>query len=196
MQSDEKHLNSYDNERIDTASSRRQPACAQEKPRTEVIELQQILKQSRNKLKAIFDSMDDPVFSFTPDRQVESVNYAAARLTGYHPKDLVGLSCEEFLSKSAGALPIKDACVAAFERMLADAHPQRGVVEAQGDDGPLFYDVYHTPVVEEDGRVSLGIVQVKDVTTFKRMELTILEYSQSLEQKVAERTTALTKANH
>lgn len=195
MRSDKKQISGYLGKQIEQTASQIQPRSAQDKTDLDIAELQQILRQSRNKLKAIFDAMDDPVFSFTPDRQVESVNYAAARLTGLHPRELVGLSCEDFLNKTAGALPIKDACVAAFERMLSENSPQRGLVEAQGVDGPLFYDVSHTPVAGEDGEVNLGIVQVKDVTAFKRMELTILEHSQSLEQKVAQRTAALTKAN-
>lgn len=195
MQSDKKQISGYIGKQIEQTASQVQPQNARDKTDLDIAELQQILKQSRNKLKAIFDAMDDPVFSFTPDRLVESVNCAAARLTGLHPRELVGLSCEDFLDKTAGALPIKDACVAAFERMLNENSPQRGLVEAQGVDGPLFYDVSHTPVAGEDGEVNLGIVQVKDVTAFKRMELTILEHSQSLEQKVAERTAALTKAN-
>jgi PAS domain S-box-containing protein len=195
MKSDKKHITSYNGGQIGSEATEGHKLESQGASNSDVFELQQILKQSRNKLKAIFDSMDDPVFSFTPDRRVESVNCAAARLTGLHPRELVGLNCEDFLNKTAGALPIKDACESAFERMLAETAPQRGLVEAQGSDGPLFYDVAQTPVIGEDGKISLGIVQVKDVTAFKRMELTVLEYSQSLEQKVAERTAALTKAN-
>lgn len=196
MRSDKKQITNQVDGRFAPDATGNQSFEGCDKVDIDVLELQQILKQSRNKLKAIFDSMDDPVFSFTPDRRVESVNCAAARLTGMHPRELVGLSCEEFLDRTAGALPIKDACETAFERMLAESSPQRGLVEAQGEDGPLFYDVAQTPVIGEDGKVSLGIVQVKDVTAFKRMERTILEYNQTLEQKVAKRTAALSKAYH
>jgi PAS domain S-box-containing protein len=195
MPSGKKHISRCNTDLNRQIADRRSTEGDSKQANAEVIELQQILQQSRNKLKAIFDAMDDPVFSFTPNRRVESVNFAAARLTGHHPRELVGLTCEEFLNKSAETLPIKEACLSAFERMLDDAHPQRGLVEALGADGPLFYDVSHTPVINENGEVSLAIVQVKDVTAFKRMELTIREYSQSLEQKVAERTAELTKAN-
>ncbi len=195
MPSGKKHITTYDDQQVMPGSKQGRPEGPSRQTNAEVIKLQQILEQSRNKLKAIFDAMDDPVFSFTPSRRVESVNFAAARLTGHHPRELVGLSCEDFLNKSTAALPIKDACLAAFERMVKEARPQRGLVEAKGADGPLFYDVAHTPVINDNGEVSLGIVQVKDVTAFKRMELTIREYSQSLEHKVAERTAELTTAN-
>lgn len=195
MQSDKKPATGYNNRPLEPEAKNSQARAGSGQANPEVIELQHILEQSRNKLKAIFDAMDDPVFSITPDRRVESVNFAAARLTGLHPRKLVGMPCEEFLNQTAGALPIKDACMIDFERMVNEARPQRGLVEAQGADGPLFYDIAHTPVFNDDGELSLGIVQVKDITTIKRMELTIREYSQSLEQKVAERTVELTKAN-
>jgi PAS domain S-box-containing protein len=195
MQTNKKSANSYNDKQCSDKSENGQATAPQKAANAEVVELQHILEQSRNKLKAIFDAMDDPVFSITPDRRVESVNFAAARLTGRHPRELVGMGCADFLDQTAGALPIKDACLTAFQRMVEEKRAQRGLVESQGPDGPLFYDVAHTPVFKDEGDLSLGIVQVKDITTLKRMELTIREYSQSLEQKVAERTAELTTAN-
>jgi PAS domain S-box-containing protein len=195
MQPEKKSSSSYNNEQSGPKPNDSRKATGSGQTSPEVIELQHILEQSRNKLKAIFDAMDDPVFSITPDRKVESVNFAASRLAGRHPRKLVGMNCEDFLEMTADALPIKDACLSSFQRMMDEKQAQRGLVEAQGSDGPLFYDVSHTPVFDDNGALNLGIVQVKDVTTLKRMELTIREYSQSLEQKVAERTAELTKAN-
>jgi PAS domain S-box-containing protein len=195
MQTDKNTVTGYNKKQCSDQAENCQAKAGGSAANPEVIELQHILEQSRNKLKAIFDAMDDPVFSITPDRKVESVNFAAARLTGRHPRELVGMGCEDFLDQTAGALPIKDACLSAFQNMVDKRRAQRGLVESQGSDGPLFYDVAHIPVFDDDGALSLGIVQVKDITTMKRMELTIREYSQSLEHKVAERTAELTQAN-
>lgn len=161
----------------------------------ELHSLQRILRQSRNKLKAIFDTMDAPVFSLTAQGVVESVNFAAARLSDKHPRELVGLRHDAFLDLISNSLPIAEACQKDFASMRDQAKPLRRLYKTNSASGPLFYDVSHTPVFGDDGALCLVIVQVNDVTEFKRMELAVREHSQILEQKVAERTAELTKAN-
>ncbi|KMY67283.1 hypothetical protein AAU61_10515 [Desulfocarbo indianensis] len=174
-----------------------EPGSAQEQDgaTAELHSLQKVLQQSRNKLKAIFDTMDAPVFSLTAQGVVESVNFAAARLAGKHPRELVGLRHDAFLGLISGSLPIGEACQKDFARMRDRAKPLRRLYQADSAGGPLFYDVSHTPVFGDDGGLCLVIVQVNDITELKRMELAVRQHSQCLEQNVAERTAELTKAN-
>ena len=150
---------------------------------------------SRNKLKTVFDSMTEPIYAVTPDGTMESVNLAAASLSGAHPRELAGLPFVDFVARSLPSPSLKEHCQESFNRMLASKKPQWGLVTAPGEGGNQYYEVTHTPVFDENGEVTHGIAQIKDVTEFRRMERTIREYSESLEQKVAERTSELTQAN-
>jgi PAS domain-containing protein len=58
-------------------------------------QLTDIVTASRNKLKAVFDSISDPICSFTPDFRVESLNMALAEQAGRHPRELVGLTGQD-----------------------------------------------------------------------------------------------------
>lgn len=154
----------------------------------ELQKLRDILQASRDKLKAVFDSLNDPTISIATDGLVESVNMAAARQAGLHPRELVGKGYLELLARTAGAPETVAACRDAFEKMLERKSPQYRLVELEGVEGPEYHEVSVVPAVDRHGGVNLGIIQIKDVTIFKRMEQTIREYSHSLEAKVAERT--------
>jgi len=153
------------------------------------------LELSRNKLKAVFDSLGEAVVSLTPDSRVESINLSAARLTGRHPRDLVGLEVQEFLKLARVPAGMRRACQETFRRMLQEGQNQSQVVEAPGRDGSFFYEILASPSLGQQGEVALGILQLRDVTAYKRMEQTIREYSLSLEDKVAQRTRELSLAH-
>ncbi len=154
----------------------------------ELERLRSILQISRNKLKAVFDSLKDPTISITTGGVVESVNMAAARRADAHPRELVGLSYPELLERGGGAPETAAACRDAFEQMLERQTPQYRMVELEGPEGPEHYEISVVPAFDQRGELNLGIIQLKDVTIFKRMEQTVREYSHSLEAKVAERT--------
>ena len=157
-------------------------------------QLWEVLQASRNKLKAAFDAIIDPVCSLTYDLKVESLNQALALLASRHPRELVGLGLDEVMSLAC----FKPSARAQFVEMAAQVweggRAQACLVETTPQDDHLYYEVTVTPVLERHGGVSLVIMQVRDVTEIKRMEQTIREYSQSLEEKVADRTRDLTLA--
>ncbi|MCA1989310.1 MAG: PAS domain-containing sensor histidine kinase [Desulfarculus sp.] len=157
-------------------------------------QLWRIVQVSRNKLKAIFDAISDPICSLTPQLRVESVNLALARRTGRHPRELVGLTGNQLLALTKVPESLCPEVIDLALQGFASNLPRQRLFEIPGEDGPLFFDVTLTPVPGEDGAVSLVIFQVRDVTALKRMEQTIREYSQSLEEMVAQRTADLLAA--
>ncbi|MBI4799387.1 MAG: PAS domain-containing sensor histidine kinase [Desulfarculus sp.] len=163
-------------------------------PAVDCGQLWEIIQASRNKLKAAFDAIADPVCSVTPDLKVESLNLALALLAARHPRELVGLEIERVLELARFTPTARGQFLEAMAEVRASGRAQARLVETSPQEGHLFYEVTASPVLEAGGRVGLVIIQVQDVTEFKRMEQTVREYSQSLEEKVAERTRDLTLA--
>ncbi|MCA1905495.1 MAG: HAMP domain-containing histidine kinase [Desulfarculus sp.] len=157
-------------------------------------QLWRIIQISRNKLKAIFDAIGDPICSLTSQLRVESVNLALARRAGRHPRELVGLTGNQLLALTKVPERLHPEVIDLALQVFASNLPRQRLFEIPGEDGPLFFDVILTPVPGEDGAASLVIFQVRDVTALKRMEQTIREYSQSLEEMVARRTADLMTA--
>lgn len=157
-------------------------------------DLAQILRASRDKLKAVFDTMADPMVSLTPEMAVQSINQSMAAILGKHPRDLVGRKIYDLLgpvwSEPRVLEPIKDAVWRAAGRL----NRQQVLVKRDHDGETRHWEVTVSPVLGEGGKLSLLVVHFRDVTEFKRMEATILRYSQDLENMVAERTRDLVAA--
>lgn len=157
-------------------------------PTSDCGQLWEIIQTSRNKLKAAFDAIADPVCSVTPDLKVESLNLALALLAGQHPRELVGLKLEEVLQRGNFPPTARRDFLDQIREVAVTGRPQARLVETTAQEGRLYYEVTVTPVLGPESNITLLIMQVQDVTEFKRMEQTVREYSQSLEEKVAERT--------
>jgi PAS domain S-box-containing protein len=156
--------------------------------------LTDVITASRNKLKAVFDSISDPICSFTPDFRVESLNMALAEQAKRHPRELVGLSGQELLRALGVSPELQRQLEEAFGEVVARRRPLWRLVQADTAEGTRFFEMTANPALDAEGEVTLVIVQARDVTVFKRMEQTVREYSQSLEKMVAERTRDLTAA--
>ena len=157
-------------------------------PTSDCGQLWEIIQTSRNKLKAAFDAIADPVCSVTPDLKVESLNLALALLASQHPRELVGLKLEEVLQRGNFPPTARRDFLDQIREVAVTGRPQARLVETTAQEGRLYYEVTVTPVLGPESNITLLIMQVQDVTEFKRMEQTVREYSQSLEEKVAERT--------
>ena len=158
-------------------------------------EMEKTLMISRDKLKAVFDALNDPIVAITPGFTVESLNLAATGISGKHPRELVGISGYDF-QQVTGMFPMKPISVKEiFDEMKSEGKTQRHLLENQDDNGPVFHELTAVPVIDKNGVFTLGIMQVKNVTDFKRMERVIRKYSENLEKKVVERTRELTEAH-
>jgi PAS domain S-box-containing protein len=163
-------------------------------PTDERGQLWEIIQTSRNKLKAAFDAIADPVCSVTPELLVESLNLALALLAGQHPRDLVGMPLETLLERASFQPTARRCFLEQMGQARSTGLPHSRLVETPLEEGRLFYEVTVTPVPGPGQDLTLLIMQVQDVTDFKRMEQTVRQYSLSLEEKVAERTRDLSLA--
>jgi PAS domain S-box-containing protein len=174
-----------------------EPSVKTMPPQAESCDAQQltdIITASRNKLKAVFDAISDPVCSFTTDFKVESLNMALAELANRHPRELVGMTGQELMRAMGVAPGLQFQLEEAFAEVVRGGKPMWRLTQADTPGGTRFFEMTATPALDAAGEVTLLIVQVRDVTVFKRMEQTVREYSQSLELMVAERTRDLTEA--
>ncbi|KIX14362.1 sensor histidine kinase [Dethiosulfatarculus sandiegensis] len=171
-----------------------QKAREMEANNNELLTLKKILVKSRNKLSAVFDSLNDIIVSVTPEGKIESLNLAAAQRAELHPSKLVGLPSLEYLDKARVHPNIRAALLHCFDLMERKGASEYKVVEAPGHDGPQFFEVIGMPVFDSQGDFSLGIIHVKDVTVLKRMEIEVRKANELLEEKVVERTKELSLA--
>ncbi len=176
-------------------SRRRQAEHALLAQAEELRQAQAVLRTSRNKLAAVFDAINDVVFAVGADGEVGSVNMAAAELARRHPRDLVGMPCPELVRALGMGLPPEAVCGPVLGEVLAGGGARRSTEKVDGEDGPMFFELAHTPVEGDGGGVMLAIVHIRDVTLQRRMEMTVRDYSELLELKVAERTAELGRAN-
>ncbi len=154
-----------------------------------------IIQTSRNKLKAIFDGLSDPIISVTPEREIESMNLAAAAFAQGHPRDLVGLSAAEYLNRIDLHPTVGETVLESFKTMLESRSYQWRLVEYPSNEGPMFFEINVTPAHNDGGGIALGIIHFVDVTEIKRLEIQIRRYNEELEAMVAERTAELTVAH-
>ncbi len=157
-------------------------------------ELVELLRASRDKLKAVFDTMSDPVFSLTPELTVESVNLALSRMLQRHPRELVGRHYRDVLRALWPDEHIHQAVAEGISRADRTRALQRLVLVTPSRPDERYWEVSVSPVRDPAGAVALLVVQFKDITEFKRMEDTIVRYSRNLEEMVDERTKELVEA--
>ncbi|MCB2185825.1 MAG: PAS domain-containing sensor histidine kinase [Deltaproteobacteria bacterium] len=161
----------------------------------ELTRMQTILQVSRDKLKGVFDALGDPILSVAAGGKLESLNMAAAKLAGRHPRELVVLTVGQYLDLAHLPANTRKACLETLDTARRLDQRQWRLVESPGPQGEVFHELVATPAGGGDPNHLLTILHISDVTAFKRMEATIRRYSESLEEMVAQRTAALENAN-
>lgn len=158
-------------------------------------DLAAILKASRDKLQAVFDTVRDPIVSLTPSGRVESLNKALADLVGRHPRELAGKHYQE-LSVMAGQAgrPEAEQLHRLVEQALNQGQYRRELLPLGPTPDTRYWEVSFIPVGTEGPRPALTVIQFRNVTEFKRMEAKIRDYNRSLEAEVASRTAELRQA--
>lgn len=135
---------------------------------------------SREKLAQIFDSMSDGVYIADEDYTIHYVNPAAQAQFGpfgddkcyayFHGRDTPCPSCNNPAVFSGES------------------------VRWESSHGDRHYEILDTPFYDSDGRF-LKLQLNRDITERKRLEAELHRTRAQLEEKVAERTTALAKTN-
>jgi signal transduction histidine kinase len=136
------------------------------------------LEAERDRLQAIFDSMDDGIYIVGRDYRIEFINRALRREMGSGE----GQFCYDFFGHS------QSACQHCLQEM--------------GSFGPEFrrewpipathktFDMIVSPLHQPDGSITRLHI-LRDITERKRLEAELQEYSQNLEAKVAEQAEKL-----
>jgi PAS domain S-box-containing protein len=154
-----------------------------------------ILKTSRDKLQAVFDTVRDPIISFTPHGEVESLNRSMADMIGRHPREIAGREYTELPSLAAPEyLTEIEQLSHLIKTLIGRETYHRQIIEDERKGGTRFWEARYIPVLNPEGGLSLAVLQFSDITDLKLMEAKIRHYNQTLELKVAERTAELSKA--
>ncbi len=141
------------------------------------------LRESEERYRTLVSNA--PVVTFVTDREgifTLSEGMGLAKL-GLHPGQVVGLSIFDVYHDYPS---IKDA----MQNALA-GHSQRHEVEVQG----IVFDVFYTPVFDQQGKVLKVIGVSTDVTERKQAEDQIRQFNMKLEQRVLDRTLQLETTN-
>lgn len=149
--------------------------------------------QARDRLLlAALDAVGNCVIITTPDSRVEYVNPAFETLTGYRREEALG-------KKSGGLMRSGIYDKAYYEQMwqtIISGEVWRGEIVNRRKDGSFYYDeLVIAPVKDAEGKVCNYVAVNQDITVRKQIEEDIRTLNSVLEQRVIERTQALTSAN-
>ena len=136
------------------------------------------IRNERDRLRAIFENLVDGVFITDRNSQIEFMNQDLL----YQFGDGIGKKCHEFF----GLSPTN--CLQCHEGMGAFGPPQ--LLEWTSLATRSTYDMLVSPLSNPDGTNSRLHI-LRDVTEQKKLEAQLLEYSQNLEDKVAEQADRL-----
>jgi PAS domain S-box-containing protein len=157
---------------------------------------QERLRESEARFRAMFENTSVGIALTTLDRRLVQINDAAVRLTGY-PGD-------EILSIHPVDLAISedhDVGEVEFQELLAGERSDYSMEKRyQRKDGSIFWGrVTYSVVPDEHGKPEYLIGMIEDVTQEKEARQKLQdqerEYRETLEQRVEERTRALTETN-
>ncbi len=72
---------------------------------TEKLRLQQVIAHSRDKLRMVFDAMDDLVMGLDLSGRIITANMAVARWKAMDIRQVIGLTCQDIVGASCSRLP-------------------------------------------------------------------------------------------
>ncbi|MCX7239725.1 MAG: PAS domain-containing protein [Burkholderiales bacterium] len=150
----------------------------------------QASRAAEHEYAVLLNESSDPIFAFYPDGTYRYVNRAFAAGVGRQVEEIIGRTIWDLF-------PPEDANrrFAAVKEVFASARVKVIEVAIARPDGDHYYVTTVKPVIGEDGQVLSVICISKDITERKRMEVSLHDMNQSLEQRVAQRTAALEAAN-
>lgn len=147
---------------------------------------------ARRRAFVVLDSIEEGVLVCDAQRRIVAVNPAFTRLTGYLAEEALGRD-PAFLGQRGAHPPGYHA--QALQQLLQRGVWQGEVRNLKRDGTPVLMSMSLTVVRAEDGNVDYFIGVFSDSTERKRAEQALLDLSRELDQRVVERTAALTAAN-
>ena len=152
----------------------------------EFLKTQDALLAEKVKLEAVMTSMDDGVAIMDRDLRVVYQNRAMRELFG----DQVGRPC--FLGFLRRDAPCKDCPVL---NSFTDGMTHKSEVMYERPSGPLCFESMATPLNNAHGDIVGGLTVLRNMTERRRAAEEVALLNQTLEQRIAERTSQLESAN-
>ena len=155
------------------------------------------LANLRRQHQLILNSVGEGVYGLDTQGNVTFVNPAAASLIGWEKPDLIGKSMHAILhhSKPDGSCYPREECpiYAAFKEGTVRRVDNEVFWRKDGTSFPVEY--ISTPMHNEKGELIGSVVTFRDITQRKLSESILQQANEELEQRVAERTSELSKVN-
>lgn len=155
------------------------------------------LANLRRQHQLILNSVGEGVYGLDTQGNTTFVNPAAASLIGWEMEDLIGKSMHAILhhSKPDGSVYPCEEChiYAAFKEGTVRRVDNEVFWRKNGTSFPVEY--ISTPMHDEKGELVGSVVTFRDITQRKLNESILQQANEELEQRVAERTSELSKAN-
>jgi len=136
------------------------------------------------KLNTAILQLSDPVFITDAKGNIEFVNPAFEKLTGFSAKEAIGKTPRILKSGKYNAKFYKGM----WKKILSGQAYNAEIINRKKDSSVYIVERTITPIIEDDGRITHFIATGKDITDRKRLEQQITKYMQDLEEQVKERT--------
>jgi PAS domain S-box-containing protein len=149
---------------------------------TEKKQLQENLREERNKFEAVTENINAGLILIDRDYKVIWTNNYSKRMYG----DIVGKVCHQALQGRDSVCPFCGV-QKVFEGAPMDA--RENAVKCRGE--TRIMEVTVTPMRDQDGKVVAALELGMDITELKRMQSELSKYSEKLEELVEERTEQL-----
>ena len=154
-----------------------------------VSERTQQLADSEAGYKALFDLATDSIVVVDLDGRVVDVNARAREVLGYDPSDLAGDSFVKLV------FPVFQEASRNVLQRVSQGEPTVPTTEIEISDRSGVRRSMEMDVVRIDmGSRSSIMVQLRDITEHKKLEVTLQRYNEALEEKVMERTREIEQA--
>jgi two-component system, NtrC family, sensor kinase len=132
---------------------------------------QDVIVESRNTLRTLFDGIDDSICIVDQNLRVRALNRSAAAQIGIEPRQGVGKYCYEFLDQSdrpCDQCPINETFRTGKPVLVTQSRVWR-------DGKPRELEVRTFPLENPDGTIERAIEIVRDVTEMRKMEATLIQ---------------------
>jgi len=141
----------------------------------------------------VIDQIHDSVISTDLEGRVTGWNKGAERLFGYSSGEMTGKHISHLYPEDVGREQLINKVVAPLKEK-GDHETEVTMRKKSGED---FYANLSLSMLRDEGGSAVGMIGYSmDITARKLAEKKLIEYKDSLEKRVAERTAELTEANN